>query len=190
MYIARNIKSSEKALHGFSPQPFVYTKSSAPLSLSAPSKPSSSPTDLAKRLHLKARSGRTTTSKSPFCNAIRAFSQGLVVRWVAVGGLGMKKGKHLRAPLANAKIIPLKGKCKRAAKTIDTPTARPVCQNKLSERSTGGALDSSSSSTREKRSMSCCVSCASGLRKYTPRASAFSIMESGLRALRCRNCAT
>ena len=89
--IARTIKSLEKALHGFSLHPFIYTKSSVLFALSSPSIFSSSPTDIAKRPHSRAHSGRTRSSNSPFHNGHSA----LIVRWW-IGN--QKKGTPARSP--------------------------------------------------------------------------------------------
>ena len=70
--IARTIKSFEKALHIFSPHPFLPPIPSALSTLSAPSIFSFGQNDIAKGPHLEAHSGRTRTSKSPFCKAIWA----------------------------------------------------------------------------------------------------------------------
>ena len=67
--IARTIKSFEKALHIFSPHPFLPPILSALSTLSAPSIFSFGQNDIAKGPHLEAHSGRTTISKSPFCKA-------------------------------------------------------------------------------------------------------------------------
>ena len=97
--IARTIKSFEKALHIFSPHPFLPPIPSALSTLSAPSIFSFGQNDIAKGPHLEAHSGRTTISKSPFCKAKlsrKASFRGVGVRrWIR----NQKKGNTCVLPL-------------------------------------------------------------------------------------------
>jgi len=105
-YIAQTIKDFEKALHAIFPRPFLPSISSTLSAQSIPSIFPPGPNDLAKRPHLEAHSGRMTTSKRPFCKAIRAERSpiaGMKSPLQGVGGLlvdwKLKKGNTCVLPL-------------------------------------------------------------------------------------------
>ena len=105
-YIAQTIKDFEKALHAFFPHLSSQSISSALSTQSVPSIFPPSPNDLAKRPHLEAHSGRMTTSKRPFCKAIRAERSPIAEMKSPLQGVGgllvdwkLKKGNTCVLPL-------------------------------------------------------------------------------------------
>ena len=126
-HIAQTIKEFEKGLHTIFPHSSFCLISFVPLASSGLSISPLGPNDLAKRPHLKAHSGRTRTSKSPFCKAIWAgrpptagMESPLQGVGGAVGGIETKKGKHRSASLAHAKIQFFQPECKCGMKGFDT----------------------------------------------------------------------
>lgn len=125
-HIAQTIKEFEKGLHAIFPHSPSGLISFVPLASSGLSISPLGPNDLVKRPHLKAHSGRTRTSKRPFCKAIWAgrpptagMESPLQGIWGAVGGIETKKGKCSCASLAHAKILNLQLKCKCGMKEFD-----------------------------------------------------------------------
>ena len=125
-YIARTIKSFEKALQPKALLSFGFLKIFISSPGSSPPIFAVGPSDHPKGPHLESRLARMTTSKRPFYKAIWAErhphsrdGKPLLGGWGLLGSLELKKGKHLRASLANAKILHDLPECKCVAKTSD-----------------------------------------------------------------------